>query len=102
MDKLKEDICEAFCSTIQISEFEGGYAIGTPYANRAGDNIGIYAVFGAGDSFRLIDNALTVSFLEAERRHRWTILPAGRPSLTYWANMVLSSTRIWEKFILMV
>ncbi len=66
MDDLKTAICDAFCSRIAVSEFEGGYAIGTPYKNRSGDNIGIYAVESDGNTYRLIDNALTIAFLEAE------------------------------------
>ncbi len=63
---LKEEICNAFCSDIVLSEFDGGYAIGTPYSNRAGDKIGIYALEKEPNIFRLVDNALTIAFLEAD------------------------------------
>ncbi len=66
MDNLKRGICEAFCAGVEVKPFAGGLAIGTPYLDRSGDRIGVYAL-GQGDGpFRLIDNALTISFLEAE------------------------------------
>src|ERR1017187_361572 len=65
-DKLRDGICEAFCSEVEIAEFSGGLAIGTPYFNRSGDKIGIYALEAKGQRYKLIDNALTVSFLESD------------------------------------
>ncbi len=66
MGHLKKEICAAFCSDIRVSEFDGGYAIGTPYYSKFGDRIGIYALEKESNIFRLVDNALTISFLEAE------------------------------------
>jgi hypothetical protein len=63
---LKQEICRVFCSDIAVSEFDGGYAIGTPYSNRVGDNVGIYAIAKDTGVFRLVDNALTMSVLESE------------------------------------
>jgi len=62
---LKKAICDVFCSETQISEFEGGFAVGTPYTGKDGDRIGLYIVGSKGGPYRVIDNALTVSFLEA-------------------------------------
>ncbi len=64
---LKEQICRAFCESVRVSPFKGGLAIGTPYKNFAsGDPIGIYAIGPNAGLYRLVDNALTVAFLEAE------------------------------------
>ncbi len=65
--ELKEKICRAFCENVQVTAFEGGLAIGTPYQNFAtGDRIGIYALGPKAGVYRLVDNALTVAFAEAE------------------------------------
>ncbi|MFC6487538.1 DUF1828 domain-containing protein [Nitratireductor sp. GCM10026969] len=64
---LKERICRAFCENVRVTAFKGGLAIGTPYHNYlSGDPIGIYALGPKGGAYRLVDNALTVAFLEAE------------------------------------
>ncbi|HTV70973.1 MAG TPA: DUF1828 domain-containing protein [Rhizobiaceae bacterium] len=50
-----------------MTSFDGGLAIGTPYTNFVtGDSIGIYALGPMAGTYRLVDNALTISFLEAE------------------------------------
>lgn len=64
---LKEQICRAFCENVHVAAFKGGLAIGTPYQNYlSGDRIGIYALGPREGVYRLVDNALTVAFLEAE------------------------------------
>ncbi|MES0134762.1 DUF1828 domain-containing protein [Mesorhizobium sp. M0016] len=64
---LKEQICRAFCENVQITAFSGGVAICTPYKNFiSGDLIGIYALGPKSGLYRLVDNALTIAFLEAE------------------------------------
>ncbi|MCO5161077.1 MAG: DUF1828 domain-containing protein [Mesorhizobium sp.] len=64
---LKEQICRAFCESVHVNAFKGGLAIGTPYQNFiTGDPIGIYALGPKAGMYRLVDNALTLSFLEAE------------------------------------
>jgi hypothetical protein len=64
---LKERICKAFCDTVQVTAFDGGLAIATPYLNFAsGDRIGIYAIGPRDGAYRLIDNALTIAFIESE------------------------------------
>lgn len=64
--ELKKEICRAFCDGVQVSPFKGGIAISTPYANYLGDKIGMYVLGPEDGPFRIIDNALTVPFLEAE------------------------------------
>ncbi len=66
MVSLKEQICDAFCAGVEVRDFEGGLAIGTPYIDKAGDPIGAYAIGPNGGPYRLIDNALTISFLESD------------------------------------
>lgn len=64
---LKEQICRTFCESVQVTTFNGGLAIGTPYQNFvSGDPIGIYALGPKAGVYRLVDNALTVAFLESE------------------------------------
>ncbi len=64
---LKEQICRAFCENVHVTAFKGGLAIGTPYKNFVtGDPIGIYALGPRDGVYRLVDNALTIAFLEAE------------------------------------
>lgn len=64
---LKEQICRAFCENVRVTAFKGGLAIGTPYQNfLSGDPIGLYALGPKAGVYRLVDNALTVAFLEAE------------------------------------
>ncbi|MBA3449322.1 MAG: DUF1828 domain-containing protein [Pseudaminobacter sp.] len=63
---LKERICEAFCEGVQVSTFKGGIAISTSYLNASGDRIGVYALGPKNGLYKLVDNALTVAFLEAE------------------------------------
>jgi Domain of unknown function DUF1828 len=72
---LKKAICEAFCSQVEVSEFAGGYAVGTPYFAKDGDRVGMYVMGTNGGPYRIMDNALTVSFLESagatlENAHR--------------------------------
>lgn len=65
--ELKEKICRAFCQNVQVTAFKGGLAIGTPYQNfLSGDQIGIYVIGPKAGAYRLVDNALTVAFAEAE------------------------------------
>lgn len=64
---MKEQICRAFCENVQVTAFSGGVAIGTPYQNFiSGDPIGIYALGPKAGVYRLVDNALTLAYLEAE------------------------------------
>ncbi|RWH28310.1 DUF1828 domain-containing protein [Mesorhizobium sp.] len=63
---LKERICEAFCEGVQVSTFKGGLAVSTSYLNAAGDRIGVYALGPKNGVYKLVDNALTVAFIEAE------------------------------------
>jgi hypothetical protein len=64
---LKEQICRAFCENVQVTAFSGGMAISTPYQNfTSGDAIGIYVLGPKAGVYRLVDNALTIAFLEAE------------------------------------
>ncbi len=63
---LKERICKAFCEGVQVSTFKGGIAISTSYLNAAGDRIGIYALGPKAGMYKLVDNALTLAFLESE------------------------------------
>ena len=66
MESLKERICAAFCEDVQAKPISNGYAIATPYKNRMGDRIGIYAISDDGGIFRIVDTALTVAHLEAD------------------------------------
>jgi len=66
VEDLKKRICEAFCASVEAKRFNNGLAIGTPYSNRSGDRVGMYAIGPNGGPYRLIDNALTISFLESE------------------------------------
>lgn len=63
---LKQQICAAFCDSVEVSSFDGGFAVSTAYLNAAGDRIGVYALGPSAGAYKLIDNALTVAFLEAE------------------------------------
>ena len=64
---VKEQICRAFCENVQVTAFDGGFAVSTPYQNfLSGDRIGIYALGPKAGVYRLVDNALTIAFLEAE------------------------------------
>lgn len=64
---LKEQICEAFCESVQVTAFGGGLAVSTPYQNFiSGDPIGIYALGPKAGVYRLVDNAMTIALLEAE------------------------------------
>lgn len=62
---LKKSICEIFCSETKVSEFDGGFAVSTPYTGKDGDKIGLYVIGTSGGPYKIIDNALTVAFLEA-------------------------------------
>jgi hypothetical protein len=64
--ELKAAICKAFCEGVEVSTFGGGLAISTPYRNRMGDKIGVYALGPEGGRYRLVDNALTIPNLIAE------------------------------------
>lgn len=66
MASLKERICQAFCESVEITDFDGGFAISTPYLDESGDRIGMYAVGAKGGVFRIVDNALTIAFIEAD------------------------------------
>ena len=66
MEGLKQKLCEAFCAGVEVRVFDRGLAIGTPYLDRGGDRIGAYAIGPEGGPYKIIDNALTVSFLEAD------------------------------------
>ncbi|MHC2488922.1 hypothetical protein ACVII0_002714 [Sinorhizobium meliloti] len=63
---LKKDICSAFCHDVEVSHFNGGIAVSMPYSNYLGEKVGLYVIGPEGGPYRIIDNALTVSFLEAE------------------------------------
>ena len=41
---LKGEICKAFCEGIEVSNFDGGIAVSTPYRDRSGDKISVYAL----------------------------------------------------------
>ena len=66
METLKSRMCEAFCAEVDARAIANGYAVATPYQNRMGDTIGVYAIGEAGGPYRVIDTALTVAFLEAD------------------------------------
>ncbi len=63
---LKDDICKAFCEGVSVTPFRKGFAISTPYLDRFGDRISMYALSLPGGYFKIIDNALTVARLEAD------------------------------------
>lgn len=63
---LKKEICAAFCQDVDVSHFNGGIAVSMPYRNYLGDKIGLYVLGPEDGPYRIIDNALTVSFIEAE------------------------------------
>jgi len=62
--ELKKEICRAFCDGVEVSFFRGGMAVSTPYYNSFGDKIGMYVLEQDNGQYRIIDNALTVAFLE--------------------------------------
>ncbi len=66
MVNLKELICQAFCAEVEAKAIQNGYAVATPYENRMGDRIGIYAIGERGGPYRLIDTALNVAYLQAD------------------------------------
>lgn len=66
MESLKSRMCAAFCEEVEARPISNGYAIATPYQNRMGDRIGVYAIGADGGPYRVIDTALTVAYLEAE------------------------------------
>ncbi|QIG70445.1 DUF1828 domain-containing protein [Rhizobium phage RHph_N28_2] len=63
---LKKEICAAFCQDVEVSHFNGGIAVSMPYSNYLGEKIGLYVIGVEGGPYRIIDNALTVAFLESE------------------------------------
>lgn len=63
---LKQRICQTFCSSVEATHFNGGWAVSTPYTNHLGDRIGVYVIGPDGGPYRIIDTALTVAYLEAE------------------------------------
>lgn len=65
MVNLKHLICKAFCEEVDVSLFEGGFAVGTPFFGKDGDRLGLYVLGKEGGPYRVIDNALTISFLES-------------------------------------
>jgi hypothetical protein len=64
--ELKKRICEAFCEGVQVSRFRGGVAVSTSYLNATGDRLGVYAMGPENGAYRVVDNALTISSLEAD------------------------------------
>lgn len=63
---MKKEICRAFCDGVEVSYFKGGIAVSTAYLNHLGDKIGLYVLGPEDGPYRIIDNSLTVAFLEAE------------------------------------
>jgi hypothetical protein len=66
VEDLKKNICTAFCDSVAVRPFDGGLAVGMPYSNRYGDRIGVYVLDDNNGLYKLVDHALTISYLEAD------------------------------------
>lgn len=63
---MKDEICQAFCSELQIKEVPAGLAVGTAFEGMTGDRIGFYVVGPAANNlWSLQDDGTTVPYLEA-------------------------------------
>lgn len=62
---MRDQICRAFCDDLSVREIENGLAIATSYEDITGERLSFYALKREHGSYRLIDNGLTIPFLEA-------------------------------------
>ena len=63
---MKELLCNAFCSSLNVRSVPVGYAVQTPYANSEGDPLLLYYVRDAtGHNWRIEDDGTQIPLLEA-------------------------------------
>lgn len=63
---LQEKLCNEFCGGLVVREVPIGFAVGTSYQAPDGDHVGFYIERMKNSSlFRIVDNALSVTTLEA-------------------------------------
>ncbi len=63
---MKDMVCKAFCTALDVREVPCGYAVQTPYTNADGDPLLLYFVKDAAEGqLRIEDDGTQVPFLEA-------------------------------------
>lgn len=63
---MKEELCKAFCSELQVREVPAGLAVGTGFQGITGDQIGFYIVGpDTRNMWRVQDDGATIPFIEA-------------------------------------
>lgn len=63
---MKEELCKAFCSDLQIREVPAGLAVGTGFEGVGGDQIGFYIIGpDANGKWRIQDDGATIPYIEA-------------------------------------
>jgi len=63
---IKEQLCQAFCSTLTVSTVPAGLAIGTQYDGLGGDPIGVYVIGpDSAGMYHVQDDGITMPTLES-------------------------------------
>jgi hypothetical protein len=62
---MKELLCQAFCSSLDVRSVPAGFAVRTPYENSDGDPLLVYFVREGRDRWRIEDDGTQVPLLEA-------------------------------------
>lgn len=62
---IQDQICEALCAEIAVTEVPAGFAVSTPFVARDGDSIGFYLVRNPlnAHEYRIEDSGLTIPFI---------------------------------------
>lgn len=63
---IKNNLCEAFCGMLSVTEVPAGFAVGTGHEGFNGDHIGFYVIGpDAAGQYFIQDDGLTMATLEA-------------------------------------
>jgi hypothetical protein len=62
---MKDQLCKAFCDSLQIRDVPAGFAVSTGFMGPDGDRIGFYVRPQDGDVYRVEDDGFTLPALEA-------------------------------------
>jgi len=63
---MKTELCEAFCSELEVREVPAGLAVGTAFEGLAGDRLGFYIIGPSSSNvWSIQDDGTTMPYLEA-------------------------------------
>jgi hypothetical protein len=62
---MKDKLCKAFCDDLVVRDVPAGLAVSTVFASGDGDRVAFYVVDEGAGTYRIEDDGITLSYLEA-------------------------------------